>query len=137
MEAWPAHLITLTVHRYRVAAVLVQLVVLAAWSDQRSSLHMGLSVLSLVVLSFTSGIISTASFALMMKASRESPRASSHHAALASVEIGGKLVFASLAGFLVEGLGMAAACLLFAVLCVLPCVVLGRMPRHLVRLKGD
>ena len=49
-------------------ALLVQLVVLLAWSEQRASLHVALSVLSLVVLSFTSGIISTATFALMMKA---------------------------------------------------------------------
>ncbi|KAK8399272.1 hypothetical protein O3P69_003412 [Scylla paramamosain] len=59
-----------------------------------------MSIASLCLLSFNSGVISTVTFTFMMVKSREcSPESqASHYSVLASVEVAGKLIFASLAG---------------------------------------
>lgn len=124
---------------YRVFAVLVMLVLITLWNEHYISIYFSSGIVSMCSLSFTSGVISTASFTLMMKVSRvcKGETQASHYSALASIEIAGKLVFATLAGFIIESLGMASAFLTFTVLCTLPCMVLMIIPSHLCHLKND
>ncbi|XP_063588568.1 major facilitator superfamily domain-containing protein 3-like [Penaeus indicus] len=124
---------------YRVFAVLVMLVLITLWNEHYISIYFSSGIVSMCSLSFTSGVISTASFTLMMKVSRacKGETQASHYSALASIEIAGKLVFATLAGFVIESVGMASAFLTFTVLCTLPCMVLLIIPSHLCHLKNE
>ncbi|XP_050738890.1 major facilitator superfamily domain-containing protein 3-like isoform X1 [Eriocheir sinensis] len=92
-----------------------------------------ISIASLCLLSFTSGVISTATFTFMMTKSRGcSPESqTSHYSLLASVEVAGKLIFASLAGFGIDSFGMFWTFSLFAFLSILPVLVIYIAPSHL------
>ncbi|XP_071536719.1 major facilitator superfamily domain-containing protein 3-like [Panulirus ornatus] len=98
-----------------------------------------LGILSLCLLSYSSGVISTASFTLMMRVSRECSEEAraSHYSTLASIEVAGKLLFATLAGFIIDRTGMLRTFALFTCLSALPLLVLITMPDKLCRLKKD
>ncbi|XP_063876096.1 major facilitator superfamily domain-containing protein 3-like [Scylla paramamosain] len=92
-----------------------------------------MSIASLCLLSFNSGVISTVTFTFMMVKSREcSPESqASHYSVLASVEVAGKLIFASLAGFVIDNYGILWSFSLFAFLCLLPIIVIYAAPCYL------
>lgn len=92
-----------------------------------------MSIASLCVLSFNSGVISTVTFTFMMMKSRECSQESqaSHYSVLASIEVAGKLLFASLAGFVIDSYGIVWSFSLFAFLSILPIVVIYAAPRSL------
>lgn len=92
-----------------------------------------MSIASLCLLSFSSGVISTATFTFMMMKSRECSQESqaSHYSVLASIEVAGKLMFASLAGFGIDNFGILWSFSLFAFLCILPIIVIYAAPCHL------
>lgn len=108
-------------------------------SNENVSVLHWLGIASLCSLSYSSGVISTASFTLMMRVSREcSPGTqASHYSALASIEVAGKLLFATFAGFIIDYLGMLSTFVIFGVLCILPIVVLFVMPDYLCHLKKE
>ena len=92
-----------------------------------------MSIASLCFLSFNSGVISTVTFTFMMTKSRECSQESqaSHYSVLASIEVAGKLIFASLAGFVIDNFGILWSFSLFACLCILPILVIYAAPSHL------
>ena len=116
----------------RMMSICLQYIIVVYW-DSYAYLHENCeyhlhatSLLSLCYLSYTSGIISTATFTLMMTASRFSPMKSqgSHYSLLASVEVAGKLLFAISAGFLIDHMGFNFAFATFMILSVSPLYVL-------------
>lgn len=98
-----------------------------------------MSVVSLCLLSFNSGVISTVTFTFMMMKSRECSQESqaSHYSVLASIEVAGKLIFASIAGFVIDNFGILWSFSLFAFLCILPLIVIYAAPCHLYSSKKD
>ncbi|CAL4108267.1 unnamed protein product, partial [Meganyctiphanes norvegica] len=124
----------------RLTAVALQCIIVYMWDDyelNRDVILFSMGVSSLCWLSYSSGVISTASFTLLMQASRgcQLDAQSSHYSLLASVEVAGKLLFASLAGFIIDAFGMSASFILFTSLCVLPIAVLIAMPDSLFHIK--
>lgn len=100
--------------------------------DRISTVHY-IGIASLCLLSFTSGVISTATFTFMMTKSRDCSQESqaSHYSLLASIEVAGKLSFASLAGLGIDSFGMFSAFSLFAFLSTLPVLIIYVAPLHL------
>ncbi|XP_042242799.1 major facilitator superfamily domain-containing protein 3-like isoform X2 [Homarus americanus] len=98
-----------------------------------------LGVGGMCLLSYSSGVVSTASFTLMMQISRQCSKETqaSHYNALASIEIAGKLSFAAFAGCIIDFVGMSWAFTLFTILCTFPLLVLKAMPDQLCHLKKE
>lgn len=98
-----------------------------------------MGIASICSLSYSSGVISTATFTLMMHASRQCSDATqaTHYSVLASIEVAGKLLFATLAGFLIDYMGMVWTFILFAFLCTLPAIILFVMPDQLSHIKRE
>lgn len=121
---------------YRFIIIFIQCIVVFLLDqsvyESLSTLHY-LGIASLCWLSFTSGVISTATFTFMMTKSRGCSEESqaSHYSLLASIEVAGKLIFASLAGFGIDSFGMLWTFSLFAFLAALPLLVLHVAPRHM------
>lgn len=126
---------------YRLVSVMLQCLAIYLIENQSQRNHMSfpfiLAIASMCWLSYSSGVISTASFTLMMKLSRGCSRESqaSHYSLIASLEVAGKLLFASMAGIIVDQYGLLRTFQLFAFLCSLPILVLAVMPAHLLCLK--
>lgn len=81
---------------------------------------------------FAAGVITTATFALMMRLSQKAPERvkGTHYTTLATFEVLGKLAFASVAGSLIDGFGLEKTFTLFIALAVL-CVPLAmRIPEQ-------
>lgn len=121
---------------YRFLTILVQFVLIVMWDQniftkaENIFIFYAVGILSICFLSYSSGLISTASFTLMMQVSRlcQKKTQASHYSAVASVEITGKLVFAILAGFIIDYAGMASSFALFSVLSMLPLIILRAIP---------
>lgn len=126
---------------YRLVSVMLQCLAIYLIENQPLRNHMSfpfiLAIASMCWLSYSSGVISTASFTLMMKMSRECSKESqaSHYSLVASLEVAGKLLFASIAGIIVDQYGLLRTFQLFAFLCSLPILILAVMPAHLLCLK--
>ena len=75
-------------------------------------------MLSLLLLTLLGGIVTTATFTLMMHVSRQAPPGvqATHYTLLATVEVVGKLAFTSLCGWLVDLAGYRFLFLVFAIL---------------------
>lgn len=86
------------------------------------------AMLSLLLLTLLSGIITTATFTLMMQCSRQAPPAvqATHYTLLATCEVVGKLAFTSLCGWLADLAGYRFLFLIFAVLSAVILPWLGR-----------
>ncbi|XP_045594630.2 major facilitator superfamily domain-containing protein 3 isoform X1 [Procambarus clarkii] len=127
---------------YRLVSVMIQYLVIIFFELFRnfntSVLH-SIGIVSLCSISYSSGVISTASFTLMMTVSRECSVSTqaSHYSALASVEVAGKLLFATLAGFIIDYVGMSWTFALLIILCTIPLIVLKAMPEKLCHLKEE
>ena len=85
-----------------------------------------LSIGSVCFLSFVSGVVSTLSFTLMMQFCKTLPLhfQTSHYNVFASVEIAGKLFFATMAGSIVDTLGITRALSVFMCLASIPVIFL-------------
>lgn len=86
------------------------------------------AMLSLLLLTLLSGVITTATFTLMMQCSRQAPPGvqATHYSALATCEVVGKLVFTSVCGWLADLAGYRFLFLIFAVLSAVILPLLGR-----------
>jgi len=85
-------------------------------------------MLSLLILTLLSGIVTTATFTLMMQCSRRAPPGvqATHYTVLATCEVVGKLAFTSACGWLTDLAGYRFLFLLFAVLSAIILPWLGR-----------
>lgn len=129
---------------YRLCAVMCQFFVIflfeqLSFESVNVIILYSLGIISLLQLSYSSGVISTASFTLMMKVSRECSKETqaSHYSVLASMEVAGKLLFATFAGFIIDSTGMLSTFALFTLLSALPLLVLITMPDRLCHLKKE
>lgn len=81
-----------------------------------------LSILSLIALQFTGGIISTATFSIMMICSQAQKKTikATHYSTLASVEVFGKLIFASFIGTALDAYGFPHVYFVLVLLTLVP-----------------
>jgi len=88
------------------------------------------SMLSLLLLTLLSGIVTTATFTLMMQCSRQAPPGvqATHYTILATCEVVGKLAFTSVCGWLADFAGYRFLFLIFAVLSAIVLPWLSRFP---------
>ena len=89
-----------------------------------------LAIISLCVGNFSAGLITTATFTSMMSLSQSAQTSiqTSHYSLLATAEVLGKLMFASVAGALIDMFGLELMFVLFVLLAVLTVPLLWRMP---------
>ena len=128
---------------YRSVTILVQFLLMVTWEfgffEDNIFIFYVVGVLSICSLSYSSGLITTATFTLMMKGSRICERKSqaTHYSFLASVEVAGKLVLAVISGFIIDFIGITSSFAVFLVLSFLPVVVLRHCPTSFSHLKTD
>lgn len=93
----------------------------------------GAALLSLCLQQFLGGVVTTATFTVMMHCSQLAPRAlqATHYSFLATLELLGKLLPGTLAGVLADGLGPHLCFAAFLVLSALPVLDLRLAPSNL------
>ncbi|XP_048215072.1 major facilitator superfamily domain-containing protein 3 [Perognathus longimembris pacificus] len=93
----------------------------------------GMALLSLCLQHFLGGLVTTATFTVMMRCSQLAPRTlqATHYSLLATLELLGKLLLGALAGVLADGLGPQPCFTIFLTLSVLPLLDLGLAPSTL------
>lgn len=93
----------------------------------------GAALLSLCLQQFLGGVVTTATFTVMMHCSQLAPRArqATHYSLLATLELLGKLLPGTLAGVLADGLGPRLCFAVFLVLSGLPILDLSLAPSNL------
>lgn len=93
----------------------------------------GATLLSICVQQFLGGVVTTATFTVMMHCSQLAPRAlqATHYSFLATLELLGKLLPGILAGVLADGLGPRLCFTAFLALSALPVLDLSLAPSHL------
>lgn len=93
----------------------------------------GAALLSLCLQQFLGGVVTTATFTVMMHCSQLAPRAlqATHYSFLATLELLGKLLPGTLAGLLADGLGPHLCFAAFLVLSALPVLDLRLAPSNL------
>ncbi|XP_042525338.1 major facilitator superfamily domain-containing protein 3 [Dipodomys spectabilis] len=91
------------------------------------------ALLSLCLQHFLGGLVTTATFTMMMHCSQLAPRTlqATHYSLLATLELLGKLLLGALAGVLADSLGPHPCFTLFLTLSVLPLLGLGLAPSTL------
>ncbi|KAH9417798.1 Major facilitator super domain-containing protein 3, partial [Dermatophagoides pteronyssinus] len=100
------------------------------------------SIISMLLLHFIGGLITTMTFTLMMitcqqqqqqqmsrKSSSSSLRAT-HYTLMSTIEVFGKLLLSSLSGLIVDNIGFIGAQSLFILLAILPCTILHYHHHH-------
>ncbi|KAF6269735.1 major facilitator superfamily domain containing 3 [Rhinolophus ferrumequinum] len=94
---------------------------------------LGAALLSLCLQHFLGGLVTTATFTLMMRCSQLAPSAlqATHYSLLATLELLGKLMLSALAGALADSLGLPLCFSLFLALSATPIVYLGLAPNIL------
>nr|XP_046908384.1 major facilitator superfamily domain-containing protein 3-like [Dermatophagoides farinae] len=99
------------------------------FSTSSSSLFYYISIISLLMIHFIGGIITTMTFTLMMmtcqqqQMSRKSLRVT-QYTIMSTIEVFGKLLLSSLSGLIVDTIGFIGAQFIFIILAILPCTVL-------------
>lgn len=93
----------------------------------------GAALLSLCLQHFLGGLVTTATFTLMMRCSQLAPSAlqATHYSLLATLELLGKLMLSALAGALADSLGLPLCFSLFLALSAMPIMYLGLAPNTL------
>lgn len=93
----------------------------------------GAALLSLCLQHFLGGLVTTATFTLMMRCSQLAPSAlqATHYSLLATLELLGKLMPGTLAGALADSLGLPLCFSFFLALSAIPIVYLGQAPSTL------
>uniref|UniRef100_A0A8D2AQW1 Major facilitator superfamily domain-containing protein 3 n=1 Tax=Sciurus vulgaris TaxID=55149 RepID=A0A8D2AQW1_SCIVU len=93
----------------------------------------GVALLSLCLQHFLGGLVTTATFTVMMHCSQLAPRAlqATHYSLLATLELLGKLLMGALAGVLADSLGPHPCFTVFLILAALPLLDLGLAPSTL------
>ena len=94
------------------------------------TLYYVLSILCLVAANLCAGLMTTACFTAMMTLSQSAaPRVqTSHYSLLSTMEVLGKLMFASVAGALIDLAGLESVFIVFVILAIATVPLLLRMP---------
>ncbi|KAG9472920.1 hypothetical protein GDO78_016087 [Eleutherodactylus coqui] len=126
------HLLLRTLFIFRVSCLVFQTLLLSSL-DRDTSIVKACLLLTLVLQNFLAGVITTATFTLMMHCTRQARQRvqASHYSLLSSVEVLGKVVFSAVSGLLVDSLGVSASFSLFIALSCLPLLHLQRLPSTL------
>ena len=120
----------------RIIPITAQLLIIHFWGHDPVSdtcwdnIMFYLAIISLCVGNFSAGLITTATFTSMMSLSQSAQTSiqTSHYSLLATAEVLGKLMFASVAGALIDMFGLELMFVLFVLLAVLTVPLLWRMP---------
>lgn len=96
-----------------------------------------MAIISLCLANFCAGLLTTACFTAMMTLSQSAPDCvqSTHYSMLATMEVLGKLAFASVSGWWIDSWGLDSVFLLFLILSVLTIPLLWVMPEDLTAQK--
>ena len=133
----------LTWTKVRIFPIFLQLFIIRLWgtdpitaSDNLDALTVDsimfyAAVSSLVLANFCAGIITTATFTSMMRLSQtaDTEIQTSHYSLLATAEVLGKLMFASVAGCLIDLLGIGSVFVLFVIFAILTVPLLWTRPQ--------
>lgn len=140
------HKIILGFSLLRSFSIFIQLVLVTSWGegpiDENGDLtsldffYVHSSFLMLCITLFSAGAITTAVFTLMMRLSQTAPSSiqGTHYTVLATSEVLGKLVFAILAGWLTDQLGLQVMYILFVILAVLNVPFILKRPNSVAKL---
>jgi len=145
--AWPAKSVLTMFCYLRVGALFLQTCIIIFWGHtaistednlalwSSDSLYFYLSIMSLCFGNFCAGALTTAAFTAMMNLSQEAPTSlrSTHYSLLATVEVLGKLSFATVAGLLIDSLGLVSIFSLFTVLALSTLPILHYMPEKFAK----
>eukprot|EP00090_Calanus_glacialis_P011870 TRINITY_DN20262_c0_g1_i1.p1 TRINITY_DN20262_c0_g1~~TRINITY_DN20262_c0_g1_i1.p1 ORF type:complete len:451 (-),score=116.56 TRINITY_DN20262_c0_g1_i1:174-1526(-) len=122
--------------------IFLQFILISAWGTQPitsadtledfsfDSLMFYMAIISLCLANFCAGVLTTACFTAMMSLSQTAPERiqSSHYSLLATMEVLGKLAFASISGWLIDLYGLDSIFVIFVVFSVLTVPLLWSMP---------
>ncbi|XP_044130058.1 major facilitator superfamily domain-containing protein 3 [Bufo gargarizans] len=126
------HSLLRTLFLFRLSCLVLQTILLTSLGREAGFVKVSL-LLTLVLQNFLAGVITTATFTLMMLCTRQCHKRvqASHYSLLSSLEVLGKVVFSAVSGLLVDSLGVSASFSLFIVLSCLPLLHLQRLPSTL------
>lgn len=98
-----------------------------------------LAIISMCLMLLVSGIVTTATFTLMMQCSKRAPShvQASHYTTLATLEVVGKLLFSVSLGSVTDAIGYENVFLLFLVLTTLVISFLQSCPEELIQHKEE
>ena len=142
-QDYSPHSLLLTWTKIRIIPIFIQLLIIRMWgSDPITSSHnldtvtvdslmFYSAVSSLVLANFCAGMITTATFTTMMRISQtaETEVQSTHYSLLATMEVLGKLMFASVAGWMIDMFGLEPVFQLFVVFAVMTVPILWLRPQ--------
>ena len=124
----------------RVVPLSIQYIIIVMWGTEPitnsldsinfDSIMFYLSIITLCLGNFCAGLITTATFTTMMTLSQsaETNIQTSHYSLLATMEVMGKLMFASVAGAMIDAVGLDKVFILFVILAILTVPLLLWMP---------
>ena len=123
----------------RVIPISVQFVIILCWGREpvtdlgglnTDTVLYYLSILCHALANLCAGLMTTACFTTMMSLSQSAPTSiqTSHYSLLSTMEVLGKLMFASVAGFLIDIAGLEMVFVLFVAFAIMTVPLLLRMP---------
>lgn len=118
---------------FRLVPMLFTTLVIFSWVDS-SQVCFVLAIISMCLMLLVSGIVTTATFTLMMQCSKRAPShvQASHYTTLATLEVVGKLLFSVSLGSVTDAIGYENVFILFLVLTTLVISFLQSCPEELI-----
>lgn len=118
---------------FRLVPMLFTTLVIFSWVDS-SQICFVLAIVSMCLMLLVSGIVTTATFTLMMQCSKRAPShvQASHYTTLATLEVVGKLLFSVSLGSVTDAIGYENVFILFLVLTTLVISFLQSCPEELI-----
>lgn len=118
---------------FRLVPMLFTTLVIFSWVDS-SQICFVLAIISMCLMLLVSGIVTTATFTLMMQCSKRAPShvQASHYTTLATLEVVGKLLFSVSLGSVTDAIGYENVFILFLVLTTLLISFLQSCPEKLI-----
>lgn len=118
---------------FRLVPMLFTTLVIFSWVDS-SQICFVLAIISMCLMLLVSGIVTTATFTLMMQCSKRAPShvQASHYTTLATLEVVGKLLFSVSLGSVTDAIGYENVFILFLVLTTLVISFLQSCPEELI-----
>ncbi|XP_018430694.1 PREDICTED: major facilitator superfamily domain-containing protein 3 isoform X2 [Nanorana parkeri] len=126
------HSLLRTVLSVRLSCLVLQTLLLSALGRDTTLVKVCL-LLSVVLQHFLAGVLTTATFTLMMHCTRQARPSlqASHYSLLSSLEVLGKVSFSAVSGLLVDSLGVSVSFSAFIALSCLPVLHLRNLPATL------
>ncbi|XP_062616051.1 major facilitator superfamily domain-containing protein 3-like [Saccostrea cucullata] len=119
---------------FRLIPMLFTTLVIFSWVD-KSQVCFVLAIISMCLMLLTSGIVTTATFTLMMQCSKKAPDyvQASHYTTLATLEVLGKLAFSVVLGSITDAIGYEYVFIMFLVLSVMAILFIQQCPEELIK----